>query len=205
MNQTFSTRMTDLRTQRGISQKEAAAELGISQALLSHYEKGIRECGLDFLCRAAAYYDVSCDYLLGMIDTRRPFQEEFEAVDIEFDSEFRTSTLFRAATMLHDNYAESGSVKSEKVKQFFAFAIYRIAIAAAKAGYIPKSWLSLSLDAAAALSKAKMDLLSASVSDNPQQKPSKIIDEPLCVKTIITSAEKMLRKDAETVINSSRI
>ena len=38
---------------------------GISQALLSHYEKGIRECGLDFVIRCADYYHVSCDYLLG--------------------------------------------------------------------------------------------------------------------------------------------
>lgn len=54
-----------LRKERGISQKFAASELGISQALLSHYEKGIRECGLDFLVRIADYYGVSCDYLLG--------------------------------------------------------------------------------------------------------------------------------------------
>ncbi len=33
--------------------------------MLSHYEKGIRECGLDFLVRIADYYNVSCDYLLG--------------------------------------------------------------------------------------------------------------------------------------------
>lgn len=31
----------------------------------SHYEKGIRECGLDFVVRVADYYNVSCDYLLG--------------------------------------------------------------------------------------------------------------------------------------------
>ena len=38
-----------LRTERGITQKQAAEDLHISQALLSHYEKGIRECGLDFV------------------------------------------------------------------------------------------------------------------------------------------------------------
>ena len=57
--------ITALRKKRGISQKEAASELGISQALLSHYEKGIRECGLEFLVRLADYYEVSADYLLG--------------------------------------------------------------------------------------------------------------------------------------------
>ena len=34
-----------LRKERGITQKQAAEDLGVSQALLSHYEKGIRECG----------------------------------------------------------------------------------------------------------------------------------------------------------------
>ncbi len=65
MNTTFPRVLTLLRKERGISQKQAAAELKISQALLSHYEKGIRECGLDFVVRAADFYEVSCDYLLG--------------------------------------------------------------------------------------------------------------------------------------------
>ena len=65
MNAAFPRIMTLLRKERGISQKKAAADLHISQALLSHYEKGIRECGLDFVVSAADYYGVSCDYLLG--------------------------------------------------------------------------------------------------------------------------------------------
>ena len=65
MNADFPRILTLLRKERGISQKQAAAELSISQALLSHYEKGIRECGLDFVVRAADFYHVSCDYLLG--------------------------------------------------------------------------------------------------------------------------------------------
>ena len=65
MNSDFPRIITLLRKERGISQKNAAADLGISQALLSHYEKGIRECGLEFLVKTADYYNVSCDYLLG--------------------------------------------------------------------------------------------------------------------------------------------
>ena len=65
MNAAFPRMMTLLRKERGISQKKAATDLHISQALLSHYEKGIRECGLDFVVAAADYYGVSCDYLLG--------------------------------------------------------------------------------------------------------------------------------------------
>ena len=65
MNNDFPRILSLLRKERHISQKDAAAALGVAQALLSHYEKGKRECGLDFLVRAADYYNVSTDYLLG--------------------------------------------------------------------------------------------------------------------------------------------
>lgn len=65
MKSEFSRVITLLRKEKNISQKQAAAELGISQALLSHYENGIRECGLGFLVKCADFYGVSCDYLLG--------------------------------------------------------------------------------------------------------------------------------------------
>ncbi len=65
MTNAFARRMTELRRKKGITQKQAAASLGVSQALLSHYEKGVRECGLDFLMKAATFYEVTADYLLG--------------------------------------------------------------------------------------------------------------------------------------------
>lgn len=54
-----------LRREKKISQRTAAGDLQVSQALLSHYENGLREPGLSFVVRAADYYGVSCDYLLG--------------------------------------------------------------------------------------------------------------------------------------------
>ena len=65
MERTFSQTMSELRRARGLSQRRAASDLGISQALLSHYENGAREPGLPFVCRACDYYGVSADYLLG--------------------------------------------------------------------------------------------------------------------------------------------
>ena len=71
MNNDFPRIITFLRKERGLSQKQVATDLEISQALLSHYEKGIRECGLDFLIKMAEYYEVSCDYLLGRTVQRK--------------------------------------------------------------------------------------------------------------------------------------
>lgn len=77
--------LSKLRIEKGISQKKAADELGISSALLSHYENGKRECGLDFLLRISEYYSVSVDYLLGKTSIMNPdiykIENEAAAVD----------------------------------------------------------------------------------------------------------------------------
>ena len=61
----FSRTLALLRREKKISQRPAAGALEGSQALLSHYENGTREPGLDFLTRACDYYGVTADYLLG--------------------------------------------------------------------------------------------------------------------------------------------
>ena len=61
----FSRTLSLLRQERGVSQRTAASDLGISQALLSHYENGIREPGLSFVVKACDYCHVSADFILG--------------------------------------------------------------------------------------------------------------------------------------------
>ena len=65
MNAEFSRTLSLLRQEKKVSQRTAASALGISQALLSHYENGIREPGLPFVVKACDYYGVSADFLLG--------------------------------------------------------------------------------------------------------------------------------------------
>ena len=65
MREDFARTLSLLRQYKGVSQRKAAAELGVSQALLSHYENGIREPGLNFVTRACDYYNVSADFMLG--------------------------------------------------------------------------------------------------------------------------------------------
>ncbi|MEG1275467.1 MAG: helix-turn-helix transcriptional regulator, partial [Ruthenibacterium sp.] len=63
---------------------------------LSHYEKGIRECGLDFVVRVADYYNVSCDYLLGRSADRSGLTlsvEEIPNPETSRDGVFRGSVL----------------------------------------------------------------------------------------------------------------
>lgn len=65
MSTDFSRSLALLRREKGVSQRAVAKELGISQALLSHYENGVREPGLTFVVKACNYYNVSADFLLG--------------------------------------------------------------------------------------------------------------------------------------------
>jgi len=68
MNGEFHQILSQLRKNKRVSQRKVAADLFISQALLSHYENGIREPGLDFVNRACSYYGVTADFLLGRTD-----------------------------------------------------------------------------------------------------------------------------------------
>ena len=72
MHARFARNLSQLRHEKGVSQRQAAQALEVSQALLSHYENGIREPGLAFVVRACDYYEVSADYLLGRRLERGP-------------------------------------------------------------------------------------------------------------------------------------
>ena len=115
MNADFPRLITLLRKEKGISQKQAAAEFGISQALLSHYEKGIRECGLDFLVKCARFYGVSCDYLLGVSPERNGRQltvEDIPEADSAKDVVFKDLGL-----LIIDEEQRFGVAHKEKIKQ----------------------------------------------------------------------------------------
>ena len=70
MDRSFAETLLALRQGRNLSQRTVAADLGISQPLLSHYEKGTREPGLNFVCRVCDYYGVTADYLLCRSDSQ---------------------------------------------------------------------------------------------------------------------------------------
>lgn len=99
MNADFPRILSLLRKEKGISQKNAAMQLQISQSLLSHYEKGIRECGLAFVVKAANFYDVSCDYLLGQSPERKGTTLSFK--DLNDPSEQKEVATSRTLKILY--------------------------------------------------------------------------------------------------------
>ncbi|MCQ6558904.1 helix-turn-helix domain-containing protein [Paenibacillus mendelii] len=61
----IGSRIAKLRDDRGWTQEQTAASLGISRAALSHYEKNRREPDSETLSKFADLFHVSVDYLVG--------------------------------------------------------------------------------------------------------------------------------------------
>lgn len=186
-------RLCELRTEKGISQKEAARDLSVSQALLSHYERGIREFGLDFLNRAADYYGVTTDYLLGRSDSRSGLNSEY-LEDRTEDGKFTAQTVYRAAIMTHERMNAGSSTAGEKTDLLYAAAVYSTLFAAAQKGYIPKRWFSLPAKYAVTIPHLSTDSI---LSDFPEKMTSARRyggPEPLCIETVIKTVENAVKR-----------
>lgn len=65
MGHLFGARLRELRTARGVLQRDLEEALSLRMGTASQYERGLREPGFDLLLAMADYFDVSVDYLLG--------------------------------------------------------------------------------------------------------------------------------------------
>lgn len=61
-------RIKDLREDHDLKQKDIAELFETTQHQISKYENGIQMMGIDKYIKLAEYYNVSLDYLCGLID-----------------------------------------------------------------------------------------------------------------------------------------
>jgi transcriptional regulator with XRE-family HTH domain len=87
----------------------------VSQALLSHYENGIREPKLDFVIRVCGYYNVSADYILGRTDEKR-------SVVLPRDTEEQRRMVEAARRIIDILDSEGDEALSGGVARYFAVA-----------------------------------------------------------------------------------
>lgn len=84
----MESRIKQLREKRELIQEILAAELGITQQLLSKYERDITLIKVDILKKIAIYFNVTTDYLLGISDVKRDLQGQMkmnETLDQYYD------------------------------------------------------------------------------------------------------------------------
>ena len=135
----FSNRITALRKERGLSQKEVAMSLGVSQALLSHYEKGVRECGLEFVVRCADYFGVTTDYLLGKDDSKYGtynalLGEYGKTLYEDTTSKLDISTILLCLSAFAERFSTMDSRLGDKLLWGAAISEYKILVSSIAAG-----------------------------------------------------------------------
>lgn len=74
----MESRIKQLRENRGLIQEILAAELGITQQMLSKYERDILCIKVDVLMKIAEYFNVTTDYLLGISEVKRDLQGQMK-------------------------------------------------------------------------------------------------------------------------------
>lgn len=163
-NTKFAAILSQLRKERGSSQKKAAADLGISQALLSHYEKGIRECGLDFVIKCSEYYGVTTDYLLGVSESRYGIDEDYlYKLTSETNVGSSMSTISHATKILLET-AMAATAETDAMRylhDYYMLCIYRGALTLAKSGALPAEMFRLDYTIGHELASAAIALLDA--------------------------------------------
>ena len=157
----FSEILSKMRKERGVSQKKAAADLGISQALLSHYEKGIRECGLDFVIKCSKYYGVTTDYLLGVSENRNGMSNDVLANITSTDGRSAKALAQSTKYLLEMASAATDGKKDNYVYDYFMLCAYRGALTLAKAGVLPKEIFKIDYTIARDLASAAIALQDA--------------------------------------------
>lgn len=64
----FAKRLRELRTEKKISMKTLAQAINTSDGAISNWENEINEPKISYLVKLAVYFNVSCDYLLGLTE-----------------------------------------------------------------------------------------------------------------------------------------
>ena len=76
----FATRLKALREEKKLNQGQLANAIGISRGSISFYENGDRTPDIEILCKIANYFDVDCDYLLGISNLKKSKNKNIDAI-----------------------------------------------------------------------------------------------------------------------------
>ena len=78
----MESRIKQLREKRGLIQEILAVELGITQQMLSKYDRDVTLIKVDILKKIAAYFNVTTDYLLGVSDVKRDLNGQMKMNEV---------------------------------------------------------------------------------------------------------------------------
>lgn len=106
----FNVRLKQLRQKNKLTQGELASMLGLKPTAISNYESERNEPSFDKLISLSKYFDVSCDYLLGITDSYLPVGGE---------------VLDRDIVEFFDLYKQLSNESIGELKDFTKYLIYK--------------------------------------------------------------------------------
>ena len=104
----ISSILYELRVERGVSQKELAEAIGVSQSTIAKIEVGRNEATASTIRKLAGYFNISTDYLL-------EFEDDF-GVRVD-DKEKKPDTLSAEERRLLEGYREINAAGKKLVMQ----------------------------------------------------------------------------------------
>lgn len=200
----FSNRITSLRKERGLSQKEVAMSLGVSQALLSHYEKGVRECGLEFVVRCADYFGVTTDYLLGKDDSKHGMYNSFIAehgknLYSSSCNKMDIGTILLCISLFAERFSTMDPKLGDKLLWGAAIAEYKVLVSSIAAGRFAPDSIDVPIRWDDAMFQNLTDAVYAGLFASEKALPqAKIHNDklPPFANTLVTNVEEYVSKVA---------
>ena len=120
-------RMKSLRENKDLKQNKVAGELSVSPYQLSRYENGKSKPDPELIAKIATYYDVTTDYLLGIIDNPQPINKVIVAgqeITLSIEEAIVFNELKKHPALFHDLATNPEAkikelIKLSKMKKMF--------------------------------------------------------------------------------------
>jgi transcriptional regulator with XRE-family HTH domain len=106
----FHVRLKQLRLENKLTQSELADVLGLKPTAISNYESQRNEPSFEKLIMLSNYFEVSCDYLLGITDSYLPVVGE---------------VLDRDIVEVFDMYQQLDRDHVDELKKFTSYLLYK--------------------------------------------------------------------------------
>lgn len=103
----FAERITKLRKDHGLSQADVAKKIGVTQANIYKYEKGLSEPPYKTAKWYADYFDISLDYLFGRTDNPAGKMNFLLSEDEKKNMEISFQSMVRPGTKTYEDFKKA--------------------------------------------------------------------------------------------------
>ncbi|GIO33208.1 HTH-type transcriptional regulator ImmR [Paenibacillus albilobatus] len=117
----LGSRLKNEREKKGWSQMYVAERLGITNTVLSNYERDYRDPDTGMLKKLADLYDVDTDYLLGRTDVPRSYKSYAGEIDEKELAEFEEFINNPYHGIFFKDYLEAPEERKKELLQFWRF------------------------------------------------------------------------------------